>query len=145
LNLSDLNQATKHFDKKPITIVNEGLLRYLSFEEKTIVAKNIHHLLKRFGGVWITPDITLKKVLHEMGKEHNYKVSLITGINVDDNRFENEEAARTFFENLGFSIERHSFMEVWDELVSPKNLGMSDEEAKRFTGSGVVYVMRIQK
>ena len=30
----------------------------LNFKEKTKVAKNVYTLLKKFGGVWITPDIT---------------------------------------------------------------------------------------
>jgi len=50
-----------------------------------------------------------------------------------------------FFENLGFSIERHSFMEVCDDLVSPKILNLPDEQVKAVLEDAVVYVMRPKK
>ena len=45
LVMSDLLSAVKPFRKEPIAVVNEGLLRYLTFEEKTIVARNVQELL----------------------------------------------------------------------------------------------------
>jgi O-methyltransferase involved in polyketide biosynthesis len=45
LDFTNLKKATEHFKKtKPITIINEGLLRYLNFQEKAKVAENIHRL-----------------------------------------------------------------------------------------------------
>ncbi len=146
LDSTEINNAARHFDPKPITIINEGFMRYLSFDEKTIFAKNVHYLLQKFGGQWITSDITLKKMLDKVNEAthgHHQKVAKITGIDVDKNRFENEEDAKKFFANLGFSIERHSFMEVWDELVSPKNVGVSDKDARNLIENAVVYIMRI--
>lgn len=48
----------------------------------------------------------------------------------NENSFETEEEARNFFEKLGFSIESHSFMEVFDNLSSPKKLGLSESQVK---------------
>lgn len=146
LNYDDLQNAVKHFEKKPITIINEGFLRYLSFEEKATVAINIHKLLENYGGTWITSDITLKKLLSVENdlKVHNKTIEKMTGVNVDNNRFENEEHAMRFFNDLGYSIERHSFNEVRDELVSPKELKQAEEDVEKLIGSAVVYVMRIK-
>jgi O-methyltransferase involved in polyketide biosynthesis len=147
LDYSSLQDAVSHFKKKPITIVNEGLLRYMSFEEKTTITQNVYKLLKTYGGAWITSDITLKKLLdvEKELKTHNATISKMTGIDVDKNRFEDEEHARSFFENLGFSIERHTFMEAKDELASSKNLKMKEKDVTKIISDALVYVMRIKE
>lgn len=146
LKYSDVYGATSHFKKKPITIINEGLLRYLSFEEKEKIAKNIHRLLEIYGGAWITSDITLKKLLDTEKdlRVHNHRINKMTGIDVDKNRFEDEEHAKEFFKNLGFSIERHTFAEVKNKLVSPKRLELSDKDINQLINDALVYVMRIK-
>jgi O-methyltransferase involved in polyketide biosynthesis len=56
-----MSRAAGHFNiARPIAVVSEGLLRYLSFEEKAEVAGNIRDLLVVFGGAWITPDVTVR-------------------------------------------------------------------------------------
>jgi O-methyltransferase involved in polyketide biosynthesis len=148
LSLEDLRDATRFFKKeKRIAVVHEGLLRYLNFEEKALVAKNVHSFLEEFGGVWITPDITLKKLL-EVQEEStmpgkNKQIAELTGKEIDQNRFENEEAAQEFFKSFGFEIERHSLLEVRDDLVSPQRLNLSADEVDKMIGSAVVYVMRL--
>ncbi|MFA5230623.1 MAG: class I SAM-dependent methyltransferase [Candidatus Paceibacterota bacterium] len=52
LNYGTFEKALKYFDKsKPLIIAHEGLLRYLTMEERAKVAKNIHKVLKKFNGV----------------------------------------------------------------------------------------------
>jgi hypothetical protein len=51
----------------------------------------------------------------------------MTGIDLTRKRFEDEAAARRFFEDLGFSIERHSFVETAAELVLPRKLDLSPD------------------
>ena len=61
LNYADFQKCDKFLDKsKEVAIINEGLLRYLTFEEKEIVAKNIYNVLHKYNGVWITCDVTPK-------------------------------------------------------------------------------------
>ena len=44
--MEDLLSATQKFEEnKPIAVLNEGLLRYLDYHERTKVAENIHQLL----------------------------------------------------------------------------------------------------
>lgn len=60
LNGEDYKKCEKYFSKdKEIAVINEGLLRYLTFEEKECVAKNVYSLLKKYGGIWITCDVML--------------------------------------------------------------------------------------
>jgi O-methyltransferase involved in polyketide biosynthesis len=142
LNLENLRQAVRHFDKKPIAIINEGLMRYLTFEQKAQYAKNVDALLEEFGGVWITPDITLKSL--SIGKERAAQVSKDLSIDVDANLFENEAEARKFFENLGFTVESHSFREIENELVSPGKLKTTPEQLADMLDKPVLYVMKVK-
>lgn len=45
---------------KPVTLLCEGLLMYLTFIEKQQVCTNVREILQTFGGVWITSDFTTK-------------------------------------------------------------------------------------
>lgn len=148
LKASVLMRATDGFDhKKRLCVLNEGLLRYLNFTEKTRVARNIHRLLELFGGVWITSDITLQKLLTTQdsitmpGK--NAMISTSTEKDFIENSFANEKQAVTFFEDLGFIVENHQFSEVFDLLVSPQRLSIAESEAREIIQAGRVFVMRI--
>jgi O-methyltransferase involved in polyketide biosynthesis len=149
LVMGDLLAAVKPFRKEPIAVVNEGLLRYLTFEEKTIMARNVQELLRLFGGAWITPDLSLRPqsafgLSGERRREQFARIERMTGIDVAKNYFENEDAARAFFEDLGFRIERHSFMEIADELVSPERLHLSNEQVEKEIGRLAVFVMKLR-
>ena len=62
LNYADFEKYDEFLDtNKEVAIINEGLLRYLTFEEKEVVAKNIYNVLKKYNGVWITCDVTPKR------------------------------------------------------------------------------------
>lgn len=147
LSLTDLKKAAKHFNPKlPIAIINEGLMRYLNFEEKRKLAGNIHTLLSRFGGVWITSDISLKKTQegeNQVNTGHIKRISEMTGVDIVGNRFENVTQGKKFFNDLGFSIESHSFMEVEDQLYSVKKLNILREDVLRLNKDAVVFVMNI--
>ena len=146
LHRDDLLAATRFFGDAPTAVVNEGLISYLDRAERVALAQNVHALLERFGGVWITPDIEIPLAEGNLGqtaeqiKARTGQIETITGIDVLKNRFENEAAARVFFENLGFQIERHSFMEVADQLVgvSPSPL------AQKAIEQSVLYAMTIK-
>ncbi len=148
LELQDLQAATTHFDvNKPICIINEGLLRYLNFDEKAKVAANIREVLSVFGGVWITPDITLKIFLESQNETvpgKNQMMADLTKRNIEANRFEDEEHAIRFFEDQGFKVEQHGMLEVIDALVSPNNLKIPREQVVKMIGSAVVFVMRLK-
>jgi O-methyltransferase involved in polyketide biosynthesis len=141
LNQQDISGAIKSFEEKSIAVVNEGLLRYLTFEQKEILARSIHNLLERFGGIWITPDINLTT---HYGGLPSGKINQIGGMDTSKNLFEDEAAAQSFFEKLGFTVERHPFSEVVAELVSPRKLGLSSEQVSAMINGMVVFVMKIK-
>ena len=140
--LNDLSYATAHFDaNKPIAVIHEGLMRYLNVEEKAQVALNVRKLLEKFGGIYITPDITLKVFVDEWVQNI---FSNMIGMDVNANAFENIEAAEKFFTDLGFSVEKHLFTEIKDKLVSPQKLGLSEEQVQKAIGAPIFFVMRLK-
>ena len=148
LKENDLLKVSKHFNvKENIIVLNEGLLAYLTFKEKTILSKNIHNLLSVFGGVWITPDIILpeSKASNTIQGTYNQNLQKLTGSPIDKNRFKNKEEAKIFFENIGFEVEIHNFSEVYDQLVSPNKLKIKSEDVNDLIGSSVAFVMKLKK
>src|ERR1700733_1549250 len=61
LNRDELAQGLTHFCEEPVAVTSEGLLRYLTFDEKAQLAENVMGILRSYGGGWITPDIHLRK------------------------------------------------------------------------------------
>ncbi|MFA6424459.1 MAG: class I SAM-dependent methyltransferase [Candidatus Magasanikbacteria bacterium] len=145
LNLKSLKRAVVDLNKnKSLTIITEGLLRYLNFPEKKTVAENVKALLKKFGGVWITPDIIYKGNLKPKFVENNNRVAKLTGINIEENKFASVQTAKIFFQDLGFTIESYPFTEVLNNLTSPKRLKMSPKEVNDVIETRVVFVMRLK-
>ncbi len=132
LRSSDFDTAAQYFDKnQPVAVVNEGLLRYLTFDEKAQVAGNIRGLLKQFGGVWISGDGATKSFRDSQNRNvpgMNTTLMNTTKRNDVGNAFESQEHFRDFFGNLGFTVEFHSYTEVQSELSSPQKLGLADGE-----------------
>ena len=132
LRSSDFDVASQYFGKdKPVAVVNEGLLRYLTFDEKAQVANNIRSLLEQFGGVWISGDGATKSFRDSQDKNipsTNTTLMNTTKRNDVGNAFESQEHFRDFFGDLGFTVEFHSYIEAQSELSSPQRLGLANEE-----------------
>jgi O-methyltransferase involved in polyketide biosynthesis len=148
LDLDALSSAVEPFNPtERLTIMNEGLMRYLTFDEKAGLARNVHTILENFDGEWITPDITLKSVVAMENKQspgQKQALSAATGgMDVDANAFEDVEHAESFFEDLGFKVKKHPFVEVRDELVTPAKLGISEEETEEQLRDAVAFVMTL--
>ncbi|MFW9873941.1 MAG: hypothetical protein ACFFG0_12615 [Candidatus Thorarchaeota archaeon] len=110
LNVLDKNAFTEtinHFPKGPLAIVNEGLLMYLNEEQKQKVCTIIYDLLRKRGGYWITADIYIKKETQKIIANGFYDEKgkrFLTEHQVEENKFENFEAAKAFFKEFGFDI-----------------------------------------
>ena len=132
LRSSDFDVASQYFGKdKPVAVVNEGLLRYLTFDEKAQVANNIRSLLEQFSGVWISGDGATKSFRDSQDKNipsTNTTLMNTTKRNDVGNAFESQEHFRDFFGDLGFTVEFHSYIEAQSELSSPQRLGLANEE-----------------
>lgn len=98
----------------PVAIIHEGLLPYLSVEEKRIAAENIYKVLKEKGGVWITPDISnsgrMRQVIELFPDSADAveKISTATGRQLRNNNIGDKEATLNFYRDIGFEITEYS-------------------------------------
>ena len=113
LNLLDLDKAAEGLDpKKPVAIIHEGLLQYFSRQEKIEATHNIKSLLKKYGGVWITPDFDFRASMAQWGKmspDTEKVLSAIaeaTGRTMLSEAFENETEFLGFLTSEGLQAER---------------------------------------
>lgn len=148
LNYDDYIKCDDYFDNnEELAIINEGLLRYLTFDEKRIVGENIYKLLKKHGGVWITCDVTPKKFIQKQDEQNpnlNNDINAVTLRNNLSDRFENENHIRNFFGEIGFNnIEIHKFIEVKDELKSFEMLGIDKDSCDELLESAIVAIIKI--
>ena len=148
LNYEDFEKCEKFLNKdREVAIINEGLLRYLTFEEKRIVAKNIYNVLKKYNGVWITCDVTPKKFIQKQNDfmpNFNNNLNVVTSRNNLTDRFENIEHINKFMKDIGFnSVEIHKFIEVKDKMSSFDILGIDKKSADEVLDNGIVAVIKI--
>ena len=122
LDHQQLQTAVKHFRRhQPIAVVHEGLLPYLSAREMATVARNIRDLLVEFGGVWITPDFSLKEeARHTSDQQRRFRalVAAATDRTLYDNAFDNNEQLLTFFDSLGLYAQVLNQVEETPNIVS---------------------------
>jgi O-methyltransferase involved in polyketide biosynthesis len=109
----------------PFAVVCEGLLRYVSFSDKEIMAEQIRELLRHFGGVWITPDIEFRD---DLARNERYKKMVELGVDVRPNLFKDRDHALTFFQNFGLQLNCFPLSEIADQLVSPGQLNFDPKE-----------------
>lgn len=150
LKSDDFKKIESYFKTdEPIAVINEGLLRYLTFDEKRQVAQNIYDLLSKYGGIWITCDVTPKKFINSQDKalpDFNNNLTNITSRNNLNDRFEDENHIREFFGNIGFElVEIHKFSEMKDKLYSINELDLIDDRVEKTLEDAIVVVMKIKK
>ena len=120
------------FRHAPIAVTTEGLLRYLTFDEKTRLAANVRELLSTHGGMWITTDIHLRQWALRRAPIRREVETERLGRNLEPNYFDDLDHARSFFEGCGFVVESrpllegirdqvHSLLDAPDELVAELN------------------------
>jgi len=148
-HLADLQAATRLFQRRPIAIVCEGLLRFLDLGQKMLVAKNVRQILEHFGGVWIWSDSTIGKkedpgLGNAMIRRQEARVSQMTGVDITQTCFENASSAIAFYEGLGFAVQGRVLSEIAHELVSPKKLRIPPSEVTDMLGKETLYVTRLR-
>ena len=107
---------------QPVAVTTEGLLRYLTFEEKAMVAANVHEILQRYGGWWITPDIHLRTWAQQQTSTHRQAELKTLGRSLDANYFEDFDHARQFFERWGFTVDSRPLLQgIQDQIAARPN------------------------
>ena len=129
-------------DTRPVAVTTEGLLRYLTFEEKTQLAANVRGILSRYGGIWVTTDIHLR----QWAQRPRATISRETeterlGRNLDPNYFDDLDHARTFFEGCGFRVDSRPLLEgIRDQVAS---LPMAPDELVAELNERRIFVLRV--
>jgi len=144
LDRESLLQAAIPFrSDKPVAIITEGLLPYLTREEKEVLASNIRDLLKQHDGIWITPDVGTKQLwkfisqADDTMQQRMQNIFGATGRDIETNTFEDENAVRQFFTSAGFTIEEYPFSNVLEDLSSVK--------LSKFKREEIFEILRMQK
>lgn len=148
LNEDELQKCEKYFNKdEELVIINEGLLRYLTFTEKKVVATNIYNILKKYNGIWITCDVTPKKFIDTQNNimpDFNNNLNTVTSRNDLKDRFNDIEHINSFMKEIGFnSVEIHKFIEMKDKLTSFDILGVDKNQYDELLDKAIVAVIKI--
>ncbi len=154
LDREDLLQAATPFQSgKPVAIITEGLLPYLSRAEKMLLAGNIHELLKKYGGIWITSDVNTKESFKNLShtdekirsrmRQRIKNLSAATGRNMGDNIFLDETDMRQFFTKAGFTIEEYSNPAVFEDLSSVKRFDLNREKIREMLQAHKTLILKL--
>lgn len=131
----DLVRAVDGFDgTRPVAIVNEGLLQYLSPAELRMVASNVQGLLRRFGGIWITPDFSLRRdegAVSERQRIMRDAVVGATGRSMYESGFADEAALLEFFDEMGFQADVRFQVDEAAHVVSVRRLNLPPDTLVR--------------
>ena len=131
-SLSTAATAFKH--DRPLAIITEGLFPYFTRGERMTLAGNIHELLEKYPGLWITSDVSSKQEMGKLSpffenvKKRLTRLSSSTESALEDNLFDGENDIKQFFEKAGFKMEEFSFFNVFEDLSSVKILNLTQEE-----------------
>lgn len=148
LDLSQLEAAAQVFRKdRKLVIVNEGLLMYLSADERSQLAENVRHILAMFpDGAWITPDFSTRSVFEnvpEKIKQFRRAISGTTDRALYENAFENEEDIDQFICDHGFVAEHHYQTDLVPHLTSIERLGLQLDIVDRLRHRLRIWLMEV--
>jgi O-methyltransferase involved in polyketide biosynthesis len=148
---SQLLRSAPYFNaERPIMILCEGLLMYLTEAEKRRVCDNVREMLRRYGGVWVTPDFTSTMGLRQSiyaNPELQRQVaaaSQMTGRSLEGNAFETLEQARRFVSEQEFHLTESSMLDVMDQLASLETVGIKHETARRMLSVQSVFALTLR-
>jgi O-methyltransferase involved in polyketide biosynthesis len=146
LDFDEVRSSAAVLDRsRPLTVLCEGLIMYLSKEQTEQLATNIRRLLGEFaGGCWITPDFTFKAEARDLPPERVRLREAITGVTqrqVDASAFEDEHDLAAFLGRVGFNVQVRSQVDETPSFSSIQALGLSPASLERLRGVLRVWVM----
>lgn len=129
-----------------LVIVNEGLIQYFSVAEREALAKNVRDLLRECGGgVWITPDFTMKSDARNVSEERKRLRQVIIGVterSFYDAAFDTYEQMNAFFRDFGFEASLHNQLDGIPLLSSVKALGLPSQILEHAKTELKVWVLK---
>ncbi len=134
---------------EPVAIVHEGILPYLSADEKHVAASNIARLLRRFGGVWLTPDFKSgnDSIERLWQSENAQMVGRYLGTSSGrtkprDKSLSDEAKVLAFLAHHGLAGEKRSAVPDLDMLSSARNLSTSEDEQRAVQSGLALWAIR---
>ncbi|HTY12128.1 MAG TPA: class I SAM-dependent methyltransferase [Bacteroidota bacterium] len=122
LNAAELQLAADFFDsRKQTAVVTEGLLMYLTTSEMEIVARNIKAVLEKSGGIWITPDFSLKENYDDVSPQRlqvRDAIAELTGRQLHKNIFDSRDHLASFLGGIGLRAEALRQTDLVSRIVS---------------------------
>ena len=110
LDIEQLRTAAAVFERKrPLLILCEGLVGYLTKEEVRRLAENVRMLIGGLGGGWwIVPDFAFKTEIRELPPERIRLREAITGVtqrHLDASAFDDSADLESFLHCAGFDMQ----------------------------------------
>jgi O-methyltransferase involved in polyketide biosynthesis len=146
LDLDEVRSSAAVLDPgRPLAVLCEGLIMYLSKEQTEQLARNIRRLLGEFaGGSWITPDFTFRADASDLPPERVRLREAITGVTqrqIDASAFEDDQDLAAFLGRVGFNVQVRSQVDETPSFSSIQTLGLSPASIERLRGVLRVWVM----
>lgn len=146
LEVEQLRAAVAALDHgRPLVVLCEGLVGYLTREETERLAANVHRLISEFGGGrWIVPDFAFRSELRDLPPERIRLREAVTGITqrqLDASAFEDAGDLGTFLLRVGFEMQVRSQVDETPSFSSIGALGLSPAVVDRMRPVLRVWVM----
>jgi len=108
-NREQLRVAAAALDRaRPLLVLCEGLIGYLTREETRQIAENVRNLIAQFGGGWwLVPDFAFKTEIQNLPAERTKLREAVTGLtqrHLDASAFEDPDELAAFARSAGFNM-----------------------------------------
>jgi O-methyltransferase involved in polyketide biosynthesis len=148
LDLGQLQRAAAGFDRgRPLMILCEGLVGYLTREETGRLTGNVQRLLGEFsGGWWMVPDFAFKTELRSLPPERIRLREAVTGITerqLDASAFEDADDLAAFVHRAGFEMEMFRQVDKTASFSTIAALDLSPDVIERMRPVLRVWLMRL--
>jgi O-methyltransferase involved in polyketide biosynthesis len=146
LDLEQLRAAAAVFDRaRPVMVLCEGLIGYLTRDETRRLADNVRALLGDFGGGWwVVPDFAFKTELANLPPERIRLREAITGVTqrqLDASAFQDADDLTAFLRGAGFDVRVCSQVDETPSFSTIDPLGLSPDVIARLRSVLRVWVM----
>lgn len=146
LEVEQLRAATAVCDRsRPLLVLCEGLIGYLTREETARVADNVRELIDELGGGWwIVPDFVFKTEIRDLPPERirlREAVSGVTQRQLDASAFEDADDLVSFLALHGFEAQVRSQIDETPSFSTIAALGLSPAVLDRLRPALRVWIM----
>ncbi len=143
LAMGQLERVVEYWGPRPVAILCEGVLPYLTRPEKRYALSEMWRTLKVVGGVGITCDTNTRS---QFGQSAGLRaavagISQQVGTDLYRNAFDDNHDMLAFFRSCGFAVEQHSMAEVLGECSS-EVWNMDELAARAFLEDRMAVVLR---